>query len=213
MSNETVLPADCRQMKTKLNTQENESNKPSMMPLANNEVKASVVVHLLDKHTWPFVNNVDEVIKASNKSVNAEKRATMLEVDDHKAKTSSLYKKYSMRKISSMTNMKVYPTKEDNDLQCMKPDVNLGECEDSFDHSPFPSNVEENTNPFEVILLMHKKQKKCKCSKKRVFKSVCLLSKKEIAMILKEQGQIEANCHTCGSVYKMSGEEIDACKL
>jgi hypothetical protein len=126
-----------------------------------------------------------------------------------------------MRKISSMTNMKAYPT-EDNSVNDTKlpteTDVNLSECEDSFDFSPFTSNDEENTNPFEVISLMHKKPK-CKCSAKKVFRSVCLLSKEEISTILKEQGQIEANCHTCGTVYKMSEEEIkkkiheDTCKL
>ena len=94
----------------------------------------------------------------------------------------------------------------------MKPNVNLSECEDSFDHTPFTSDDEENTNPFEVISLMHKKPK-CKCSAKKVFRSVRLLSKEEIAIILKEQGQIEANCHTCGTVYKMSEEEIEACNL
>jgi redox-regulated HSP33 family molecular chaperone len=68
-------------------------------------------------------------------------------------------------------------------------------------------NDEENTNPFEVISLMHTKSK-CKCSAKKVFRSVCLLSKEEIATILKEQGQIEASCHTCSTVYKMSEVEI-----
>ena len=217
MSNDTVFRAHCQEIKIELIPQENENNTASIMPPANNgEVKATGVVQLLDKHTWPFVNKVDEVIKASNKSVNAQKRATLLEVDDHKAKTSSLYKKYSMRKISSKTNMKVYPTKDnsvkDNDLPLMKPNVNLSECEDSFDHTPFTSDDEENTNPFEVISLMHKKPK-CKCSAKKVFRSVRLLSKEEIAIILKEQGQIEANCHTCGTVYKMSEEEIEACNL
>lgn len=49
---------------------------------------------------------------------------------------------------------------------------------------------------------------KCNCSKERMFRNVISLGREEIMNILKEQNEIEAQCHFCNMKYQFSGEEL-----
>jgi hypothetical protein len=50
---------------------------------------------------------------------------------------------------------------------------------------------------------------KCKCSAKTIFRSLRLLTREEVDNILREEGQIEALCQNCGTVYIMGREEVE----
>jgi redox-regulated HSP33 family molecular chaperone len=47
----------------------------------------------------------------------------------------------------------------------------------------------------------------CKCSAKKIFRSLRLLPPEEVDNILRERGQLEALCQICGTVYSMGQEE------
>ncbi len=49
----------------------------------------------------------------------------------------------------------------------------------------------------------------CDCSEERLFRSIRLLPREEVDDILREQQQIEARCHFCGQVYRMSPAEVE----
>jgi len=49
---------------------------------------------------------------------------------------------------------------------------------------------------------------KCKCSTERLFRSVRLLDRSDVDDILEKQEILEARCHFCGKVYRMSPDEV-----
>ncbi|KAL3780477.1 hypothetical protein ACHAW5_007506 [Stephanodiscus triporus] len=50
---------------------------------------------------------------------------------------------------------------------------------------------------------------KCPCSAEKLFRSLRLLPREEVDTILREEGQIEARCQFCGTVYRMGPEEVE----
>ena len=49
----------------------------------------------------------------------------------------------------------------------------------------------------------------CKCSAKKIFRSLRLLPPEEVDNILRFEGQLEALCQICGTVYSMGREEVE----
>jgi molecular chaperone Hsp33 len=47
------------------------------------------------------------------------------------------------------------------------------------------------------------------CSEERLFRAIRLLPKEEIDKILEDQDQLEARCDFCGTVYRMSPDEVE----
>ena len=61
-----------------------------------------------------------------------------------------------------------------------------------------------------IEMLGHDSPKtECKCSAKKIFRSLRLLPPEEVDNILREEGQLEALCQTCGTVYSMGREEVE----
>mmetsp|Transcript_22853 Transcript_22853/g.47310 ORF Transcript_22853/g.47310 Transcript_22853/m.47310 type:complete len:123 (+) Transcript_22853:245-613(+) len=49
----------------------------------------------------------------------------------------------------------------------------------------------------------------CECSEEKLFRSLRLLPREEVDTILKEEGKIEARCQFCGTVYRMSPQDVE----
>eukprot|EP01082_Thalassiosira_pseudonana_P003290 g3005.t1 g3005 contig12:1241872-1243208(-) len=49
----------------------------------------------------------------------------------------------------------------------------------------------------------------CECSDEKLMRSLRLLPRKEVDVILQEEGKIEARCQFCGKVYRMGPEEVE----
>lgn len=50
---------------------------------------------------------------------------------------------------------------------------------------------------------------KCPCSAEKLLRSLRLLPREEVDTILREEGQIEARCQFCGTVYRMGPAEVE----
>jgi molecular chaperone Hsp33 len=48
----------------------------------------------------------------------------------------------------------------------------------------------------------------CDCSEDRLFRSLRLLPKEDIADILEKEEMVEARCQFCGTVYRMGGDDL-----
>lgn len=51
---------------------------------------------------------------------------------------------------------------------------------------------------------------KCQCTEDRLFRALRLLPRSEVDEILQKEEQIEARCHFCSKVYRLSPEEVEA---
>lgn len=49
----------------------------------------------------------------------------------------------------------------------------------------------------------------CECTEDRLFRALRLLPREEVDDILEKEEQIEARCHFCGKVYRMTPEEVE----
>jgi molecular chaperone Hsp33 len=49
----------------------------------------------------------------------------------------------------------------------------------------------------------------CECTEDRLFRALRLLPREEVDEILEKEQQIEARCHFCGKVYRMTPEEVE----
>jgi molecular chaperone Hsp33 len=49
----------------------------------------------------------------------------------------------------------------------------------------------------------------CQCSDDKLIRSLRLLPREDVDLILREEGKIEARCQFCGRVYRMSPEEVE----
>lgn len=49
----------------------------------------------------------------------------------------------------------------------------------------------------------------CECSDEKLMRSLRLLPRKEVDVILQEEGKVEARCQFCGKVYRMGPEEVE----
>ncbi|KAL7518454.1 hypothetical protein ACHAWX_003277 [Stephanocyclus meneghinianus] len=49
----------------------------------------------------------------------------------------------------------------------------------------------------------------CECSEEKLLRSLRLLPREEVDVILREEGKVEARCQFCGRVYRMGPEEVE----
>jgi len=49
----------------------------------------------------------------------------------------------------------------------------------------------------------------CGCSDERLIRSLRLLPREEVDVILREEGKVEARCQFCGKVYRMGPDEVE----
>lgn len=49
---------------------------------------------------------------------------------------------------------------------------------------------------------------KCQCSEEKLMRSLRLIPREEVDVILREEGKVEARCEFCGKVYRMGPDEV-----
>lgn len=49
---------------------------------------------------------------------------------------------------------------------------------------------------------------KCQCSEEKLMRSLRLIPREEVDLILREEGKVEARCEFCGKVYRMGPDEV-----
>ena len=49
----------------------------------------------------------------------------------------------------------------------------------------------------------------CECSEEKLLRSLRLLPREEVDVILREEGKVEARCQFCGRVYRMGPDEVE----
>ena len=49
---------------------------------------------------------------------------------------------------------------------------------------------------------------KCQCSEEKLMRSLRLIPREEVDVILREEGKVEARCEFCGKIYRMGPDEV-----